>query len=167
MVGGRIIEMKKNNDSFKYRNRLNDEKDFPKIKTIPKKLHKSWGIGKFVMPSPLEVNSLMKKVSKGKLTTINQLRGILAKKYKTTTACPIVTGIFVIIAARAAEEGLKEGKKRVTPYWRTIKSNGIINEKYPGGIAAQKKILKQEGHIILSKGKNYIVENYQNKLLKI
>ena len=167
MVGGRVIVMKKNNDSFKYRNRLHDEKDFPKIKTIPKKLHKSWGIGKFVMPSPLEVNSLMKKVSKGKLTTINQLRGILAKKYKTTTACPIVTGIFVIIAARAAEEELKEGKKRVTPYWRTIKSNGIINEKYPGGIAAQKKILKQEGHIILSKGKNYIVENYKNKLFKI
>ena len=159
--------MKKNNDSFKYRNRLHDEKDFPKIKTIPKKLHKSWGVGKFVMPSPLEVNSLMKKVSKGRLTTINQLRGILAKKYKTTTACPIVTGIFVIIAARAAEEDLKEGKKRVTPYWRTIKSNGIINEKYPGGIAAQKKILKQEGHIILSKGKNYIVENYKNKLFKI
>ena len=125
------------------------------------------GIGKFVMLSPLEVNSLMKKVSKGKLTTINQLCGILAKKYKTTTACPIVTGIFVIIAARAAEEELKEGKKRVTPYWRTIKSNGIINEKYPRGIAAQKKILKQEGHIILSRGKNYIVENYQNKLLKI
>ena len=167
MVGGRIIMMKKNNDPFKYRNRLHDEKDFPKIKTIPKKLHKSWGIGKFVMPSPLEVNSLMKKVSKGKLTTINQLREILAKKYKTTTACPIVTGIFVIIAARAAAEELKEGKKRVTPYWRTIKTNGIINEKYPGGIAAQKKILKQEGHIILSKGKNYIVENYQNKLLKI
>ena len=159
--------MKKNNDSFKYRNRLNDEKDFPKIKTIQKKLHKSWGIGKFVMPSPLEVNSLMKNVSKGKLTTINQLRGILAKKYKTTTACPIVTGIFVIIAARAAEEELKEGKKRVTPYWRTIKSNGIINEKYPGGIAAQKKILKQEGHTILSKGKNYIVENYKNKLFKL
>ena len=81
--------MKKTNDLFKFRNKINDEKDFPKIKTIPKKLHKSWGIGKFVMPSPLEVNSLMKKVSKGKLTTINQLREILAKKYKTTTACPI------------------------------------------------------------------------------
>tara|TARA_B100000959_G_scaffold73750_1_gene78309 strand:+ start:228 stop:707 length:480 start_codon:yes stop_codon:yes gene_type:complete len=159
--------MKKTNDLFKFRNKINDEKDFPKIKTIPKKLHKSWGIGKFVMPSPLEVNSLMKKVSKGKLTTINQLREILAKKYKTTTACPIVTGIFVWITAYAAEEELKEGKKRVTPYWRTLKSNGIINEKYPGGIVAQKKILKLEGHTILHKGKNYIVENYQNKLLII
>ena len=167
MVGGSIIEMKKYDDLFKFRNKLNDEKDFPKIRTIPKKLHKSWGVGKFVMPSPLEVNSLMKKVSKGKLTTINQLREILAKKYKTTTACPIVTGIFAWIVAYAAEEELIEGKKRVTPYWRTLKTNGIINEKYPGGIVAQKKVLKHEGHIILPKGKNYIVENYQNKLLKI
>ena len=167
MVGGRVIVMKKNNDLFKFRNKLNDEKDFPKIRTIPTKLHKSWGVGKFVMPSPLEVNSLMKKVSKGKLTTINQLREILAKKYKTTTACPIVTGIFAWIAAYAAEEELKEGKKRVTPYWRTLKTNGIINEKYPGGINLQKKILKQEGHIIKNKGKNFLVENYQNKLAKI
>jgi len=91
----------------------------------------------------------------------------LAKKYKTTTACPIVTGIFVIIASRAAEEELREGKKRVTPYWRTLKSNGLVNDKYPGGISAQKKILKQEGHIILLKGKNYIVENYKNKLFII
>ena len=145
--------MKKNDDPFKYRNRLHDEKDFPKIKTIPKKLHKSWGIGKFVMPSPLEVNSLMKKVSKGKLTTINQLREILAKKYKTTTACPIVTGIFIIIASRAAEEELREGKKRVTPYWRTLKSNGLVNDKYPGGISAQKKILKQEATLSYQRGK--------------
>ena len=92
---------------------------------------------------------------------------ILAKKYKTTTACPIVTGIFAWIAAYAAEEELKEGKKRVTPYWRTLKTNGIINEKYPGGINLQKKILKQEGHIIKNKGKNFLVENYQNKLVKI
>ena len=156
--------MNKDNDLYKYRNKLNDVKDFPKIKTIPKKLEKSWGIGKFVMPSPLEVNALMKSIPKGKLTTINKLREIIAKKYKTTTTCPIVTGIFVIVAARAAEEEFNEGKKRVTPYWRTLKTNGIINENYPGGINIQKKLLKQEGHIISSKGKNYIVKNYQKSL---
>ena len=120
--------MKEIEDSFKYRKRLNDKKDFPKIKTIPKKLEKSWGIGKFVMPTPLEVNDLMKKVPKGKLMTINQIREKFATKYKTTTACPIVTGIFVNVVARAAEEELREGKKRVTPYWRTIKTNGYVNE---------------------------------------
>ncbi len=83
--------VKKNN---KFREKLFKKTDFPKIKTIPKYLNKSWGKGKFVMPSPLEVNTLMKKVPKGKLTTINEIRKKLAKKYKTATACPIVTGIF-------------------------------------------------------------------------
>ena len=98
------------------------------------------GKGRFVLPSPLEVNTLMKRVPKGKLTTINEIRRKLAKKYKTTTACPIVTGIFTWISANAAEEDIKDGRKKVTPYWRTIKSDGKINEKYTGGISLQKKI---------------------------
>ena len=52
----------------------------------------------------------MKSIPKGKITTINKLREIIAKKYKTTTTCPIVTGIFVIVAARAADEEFNEGK---------------------------------------------------------
>ena len=119
--------MKKNH--FKFRKKLHDKKNFTKIKTIPRKLNKSWGKGRFVLPSPLEVNTLMKRVPKGKLTTINEIRKKLAKKYKTTTACPIVTGIFAWISANAAEEDIKDGRKKVTPYWRTIKSDGKINEK--------------------------------------
>ena len=38
------------------------------------------------------------------------------------------------------EEDIKDGRKKVTPYWRTIKSDGKINGKYPGGISLQKKI---------------------------
>ena len=129
--------MKKNQSKF--RKKLHDKKDFPKIKTIPRKLSKSWGKGKFVLSSPLEVNTLMKRVPKGKLTTINEIRRKLAKKYKTTTACPIVTGIFAWISANAAEEDIKDGRKKVTPYWRIIKSDGKINEKYRGGISLQKK----------------------------
>ena len=134
--------MKRNHSKF--RKKLHDKKDFPKIKTIPRKLSKSWGKGRFVLPSPLEVNTLMKRVPKGKLTTINEIRKKLAKKYKTTTACPIVTGIFTWISANAAEEDIKDGRKKVTPYWRTIKSDGKINEKYPGGIFLQKKKLINE-----------------------
>jgi alkylated DNA nucleotide flippase Atl1 len=119
------------------------------------------------MPSPLEVNTLMKKVPKGKLTTINEIRKKLAKKYKTTTACPIVTGIFSWIAAGAAKEDIQDGKKNITPYWRTLKSDGKINLKYPGGIPFQKKKLINENHKIVLKGKNYFVENFENKLAKL
>ena len=159
-----FVVVKKNN---KFREKLFKKTDFPKIKTIPKYLNKSWGKGKFVMPSPLEVYTLMKKVPKGKLTTINEIRKKLAKKYKTTTACPIVTGIFSWIAAGAAKEDIQDGKKYITSYWRTLKSDGKINLKYPGGIPYQKKKLINENHKIIKRGKNHFVENFENKLVKL
>ena len=46
-----------------------------------------------------------------------------------------------------------EGKKDITPYWRTLKSKGELNEKYPGGVEAQATHLREEGHTI-ELGKN-------------
>lgn len=120
-----------------------------------------------MIPAPKEVDEVMKKAPQGKLITINQIRTLLAKKHKATIGCPITTGIFACIAARAAEEAKGEGKKRVTPYWRTLKSQGELNEKYPGGILSQAKRLKEEGHIIIKKGKKTAVENFEKSLVKI
>jgi len=159
--------VKQYKEKYKFSDKLNDEKNFPKIKMIPKNLHKAWDQGKFVLPSPLEVNALMKKVPKGKLTTINELRKKLARKHKITTACSIVRGIFDWIVAYAVEEDFQEGKKRITPYWRTLKSDSRINEKYPGGISLQKRKLINEGYKIFSKGKNYFVEDFTAKLAKL
>jgi len=41
-----------------------------------------------------------------------------------------------------------EGKKDITPYWRTLKSKGELNEKFPGGVEAQAARLQAEGHTI-------------------
>ena len=60
----------------------------------------------------------------------------------------MTTGIFAGIAARAAEEMVTEGKKDITSYWRTLKSKGELNEKYPGGVEAQATRLREEGHTI-------------------
>ncbi|MBA7663675.1 hypothetical protein ES703_71722 [subsurface metagenome] len=62
--------------------------------------------------------------------------------------CPLTTGIFANIAARAAEEAAAEGRKDITPYWRTLKSRGELNEKYPGGVETQAAHLREEGHTI-------------------
>jgi alkylated DNA nucleotide flippase Atl1 len=96
----------------------------------------------------------MRKVPKGKLITINEIRAILAVKHGATIGCPICTGIFARIAASAAGEEAAEGKKNITPYWRTLKEGGVINEKYPGGAEGQKKLLEKEGHNVVKKGKN-------------
>ena len=147
--------------------KLKESKDFPKVVKITKKMSKRWGKGTVVIPSPMEVNNIMKKVPKGKVITINEIRKAVAKKHKATIGCPITCGIFARIAAGAAEEEKKKSKKDITPYWRTLKSDGSINEKYPGGIAGQKKILEKEGHKVIKKGKRYLVVDCQKSLAKL
>ena len=149
-----------------WREKLHDSKDFPRVVEIDDTMSKRWGTGTVVIPKPLEVDSIMKRIPKGKLITINQIREKLAKKHNATIGCPITTGIFARIAAEVGEEDRKMGKKKFTPYWRTLKTGGVINEKYPGGYIGQKKILEKEGHNVIQKGKKYAVENFEEKLVK-
>jgi hypothetical protein len=45
-----------------------------------------------------------------------------------------------------------------------LKTGGILNEKYPGGVARQKGLLEEEGHTVRSKGKNYQVVYFDRSL---
>ena len=144
-----------------WQEKLADSKGHPTVSNIDPGMSKRWGEGTFVIPAPSEVDEIMRKVPKGKLTTIDDIRKALAQKHGATIACPITTGIFAWIAAHAAEEAAAEGKKRITPYWRTLKTGGEINPKYPGGIARLKKLLVAEGHKIIQKRNRYFVADYQ------
>jgi len=150
-----------------WKEKLRDNKDLPKVVKITGKMSKRWGTGTVVIPAPIEVDKIMKKVPKGKLITINQIRTTLAQKHGATIGCPITTGIFASIAAHAAAEAVSEGKKNITPYWRTLKVGGVINEKYPGGVEGQKKLLKKEGHKLTQKGKNCVVVDFEKYLVKL
>lgn len=143
-----------------WRQKLNDAKGLPRVEQIPEKMNRRWGSGTIVIPAPAEVDEIMKKVPKGRLLTINQIREALARKHGVTIGCPITTGIFAWIAAGAAAEDEAEGKKRITPYWRTLKSGGELNPKYPGGIEGQKARLEAEGHNIITRGKRFFVHDY-------
>ena len=147
--------------------KLQDSKGLPKVEKITGKMSKKWGTGTVVIPAPMEVNEIMRKVPKGKLTTINEIRAALAKKHGATIGCPITTGIFAWIAANAAEEQRETGENDITPYWRVLKTGGVINEKYPCGVDAQKKLLEKEGHRVVQKGKKYVVADYEKSLAKI
>ena len=147
--------------------KLKNSKGLPQVQKITDKMSKRWGTGTVVIPAPMEVNEMMKRVPEGKLTTINEIRVALAKKHGATIGCPITTGIFAWIGANAAEERREKGEKDITPYWRTLKTGGEINEKYPGGVDAQKKLLEKEGHRVVQKGKRYVVSDYEKSLAKI
>ncbi len=152
-----------------WQEKLADDKDLPRVEKITEKMSKRWGVGTVVIPAPREVDEIMKKVPKGKLITINEIRRILARRHGATIGCPITTGIFAWIAAHAAEEAAAEGKKNITPYWRTLKSGGELNLKYPGGIEVQSALLKKEGHEILpGKGKKPPkVKDFEKHLAKL
>ena len=152
-----------------WQEKLAESKDLPKVVEITDKMSKRWGTGTLVIPAPREVDEIMAKVPEGKVTTINQIRALLAQKHGATIGCPITTGIFVNIAARAAGEAAAEGKKDITPYWRTLKSKGELNEKYPGGVDAQAAHLREEGHTIeLGKGKKPPkVKDFEQALVEV
>jgi hypothetical protein len=151
-----------------WRDKLGDDKGLPKVARINGRLSKRWGEGTFVIPAPREVDALMKQVPKGKLTTIDALRGALARRHRTTIACPITTGIFAWIAAHAAEEETATGStKGITPYWRTLKTGGELNPKYPGGIPNLRKRLLSEGHQVIQKRKRFFVKEYDRALASL
>ena len=132
-----------------WREKLAESKDLPKT---------------MVIPSPAEVDEVMRRVPRGRLATINEVRACLAKKHGTDIACPMTTGIFAWIAAHAAEEARTAGEEDVTPYWRTLKTGGELNPKYPGGIPAVKKLLRAEGHQVVKKGSSFLVPDFDKKL---
>ncbi|HKV95743.1 MAG TPA: hypothetical protein VJW20_24590 [Candidatus Angelobacter sp.] len=120
----------------------------PKIVDIPARMQARFGKGRMVIPKPLDVDALIRRVPKGKLVTVLQLREELARRSRVDVACPLCTGIFVRIVAEAAEEERRAGKKTVTQYWRVLSSDGRLNPKFPGGLNLQRHMLSGEGHKI-------------------
>ncbi len=148
-----------------WREKLADDKDLPKVVKNTGRMSARWGKGTCVIPAPREVDAIMRKVPEGKLITINEIRKRVARKHKATIGCPVTTGIFAWIAAHAAEEAAAEGRKDVTPWWRTLKSGGELNPKYPGGIPRLKSLLEAEGHTVVARGKKHVVADYEQALV--
>ena len=141
--------------------KLADAKDLPRVIKLTGAARKRWGGRTMVIAAPAEVDALMKRVPKGRVTTINALRARLARDHHTETTCPITTGIFAWIAANASEEAAQAGAKRPTPWWRTLKGEGQLNEKYPGGIAEHRKRLAAEGHQFTQRGSKVRVADFE------
>jgi len=150
-----------------WREKLADDKDLPKVVEITGKMSQRWGTGTVVIPAPREVDEIMSRVPAGKLITVNQIRSLLARRHGATIGCPITTGIFIGIAARAAEEAAAEGMTYITPYWRTLKVSGELNPKYPGGVEAQAARLRAEGHTIDRHRKTPRVHDFEKALVEV
>jgi alkylated DNA nucleotide flippase Atl1 len=120
--------------------------------------------GSMVVVNPKEVDRVMRRVPIGRLTTLDQVRAHLAELHGTSIACPVSTAIFINIAARAAEEMRSEGTTDVTPWWRVLRSDGTLNEKYPGGVRLQRALLESEGVGVKARGRRWFVPDLDARL---
>jgi len=147
-----------------WREKLLDDKDLPKVVPITERLRARWGEGTVAIPAPREVDALMRLVAPGRVTTVNELRERVAELHGASVGCPITTGIFAWIAAHAAEEASAEGETEITPYWRTLKADGELNPKYPGGVERLREQLEAEGQQVVQKGARWFVAGYKDRL---
>jgi alkylated DNA nucleotide flippase Atl1 len=144
--------------------KMDQDEGLPKVQPIGPTMRRNWGEGTVVTPTPREVDGIMKLVPQGKVITIQEIRAIIAKRHGATIGCPVTTGIFARIAAHAAEEEAQARRRGATPYWRTLMSGGYLNEKYPGGVEAQRQKLEAEGHSVIRRGEKLQVEDYEEYL---
>ncbi len=155
--------------------KLADKKGLPKILKLEKNfpcynaVHKMGAEAgdSIVLVNLSEVVEVMKKVPRGKIITIVEICKAIARKHKVKGCCSLTTGIFIMTAANAAEESLGKGKDLNIPYWRTLKADGFLNEKYPGGQDSHKKLLEKEGFKIISRGKRYKVADFEKYLTRL
>ena len=143
---------------------LHDSKDMPKFQTITdRKSIEKYGGSKMFFAPPIEYDRIMKQIPYGKVITVGKIREYFARQNGADFTDPITAGIFVSIAAWASDQRSEDE----TPYWRTLKANGELNPKYPGGIEAQKEKLEAEGHTVIAKGRKnikYYVQDYEQAL---
>lgn len=127
------------------------------------------GMGKMLIPRPLDVDALIRKVPPGKVVTMTQLRERLARDCHADVCCPLTAGIFVRIAGETAEEDREAGRTPITPYWRVLKADGSLNEKFPGGPEAQAARLREEGLAVgQAKGKKPLkVVDFEKQLYSL
>lgn len=156
-----------NEDKKDFNAMLNDSKDMPKFKTITdSKSIEKYGGNKMYFAPPIDYDRVMKLVPYGKVITVGKIREHFAKESGADFTEPITAGIFTSIAAWASYQ--RTGNE--TPYWRTLKANGELNPKYPGGIEVQKNKLELEGHTIIQKGRKnikYYVKDYEKNLFEL
>jgi alkylated DNA nucleotide flippase Atl1 len=146
-----------------YTQKLHTPSDRPKIVELDEKGEKRFGGKMMVVPKPTDICDIMRKVPQGKLITTSEIRKIISEKYHTDTACPLTTGIFVNICAHASVENDDN-----LPYWRTLKTNGELNPKFPNAPEEQIALLESEGFTILKKGRKnikYFVKDYDKYLV--
>ena len=144
-----------------YTEKLNSPGGLPKIEDLsgkPEAVKRYSGM-RLLVAAPMQYFKIMAEVPEGRILTVDNIRRHLAQQAQADATCPLTAGIFVNICAHAS----LEPETGNIPWWRTLKTGGELNEKFPDGIDGQRLLLEMEGHRVIQKGKRFFVEDYEQK----
>ena len=128
------------------------EKTEEKIHDITPEWEAKLGKGKILIPKATDVEEIIRKTESGDLLTNDTIREYLAAQKGVQLTAAIPTGVNLKFIALTSEFEQSEGIRH-SAYWRVLKPDGKINEKFPGGLERQIQYLEAEGHEIEMVGK--------------
>jgi alkylated DNA nucleotide flippase Atl1 len=158
--------------------KMQDKPGYPKVLILEERfpcynaVHKMGANAgdEIVLVNPSDVNPLMADIPEGKVITLTEICKTLAEKYGVKGCCTLTAGIFTMTIANAVEEVRAKGETTALseiPWWRTLKSDGFLNEKYPGGQENQKELLELEGLKVISRGKRFQLADLETHLYQL
>ena len=115
----------------------------------------------YVAP-PAKYDAVMRKIPKGKLTTLEGLNRFIALEQGVTNVCVETAEVFVMLAAFACVE---RRDTVATPFWRVLLKDGELSDAFPGGVGFLIRILQNEGHEIVQFDDKFYVADYQKNLV--
>lgn len=128
-----------------WREKLEADKGLPKVTVVDRDMLGVAAGTRLLIPSGPMVEAAIRAIPRGQAVPVSELRAAMARAAGAEAACPLVTGIFCNLAARAAEEDKAAGSTRVTPWWRVLAKPGKLNPKFPGAPDLQRERLLAEG----------------------
>ncbi|MEO1256356.1 MAG: hypothetical protein AAFY41_15915 [Bacteroidota bacterium] len=94
--------------------------------SIPEKMQKIYGTGTMLHPDKEMVESIIKEIPAGMVSTIDSLCERLARDHDTNVACPMRTTNFVKTITK-----IHSDRDESIPFWRVIRKNHLlINSPY-------------------------------------
>ena len=130
------------------------------IVDIPKeRLSFFGGAGKMLLPSPATVAAQIEKMPAGTLITTNLLYQKLTRQFNVRGTCPVTTQKVLQVIAHDPTNAVA--------YWRVVKANGGLINRFPGGAEGQAERLRKEGFTLDRKGKTPKVMNFRQSLVPL
>ena len=119
------------------------------------------GPGQMLLPSAATVAAMLKRVPRRRLITTSLLRQKLAEQFGVQGTCPVTTRrALLTIASNPRQHGS-------VAYWRVIKQNGELMDRFPEGAAGQAARLEQEGQSIDTRGAKPRVKQFKDSLVQL